>query len=60
MPTVAELPSIAVTSRRRGRRLFLRPLVWSIFGAGAAELVPMITADLTLVRAWHAPSTRDA
>jgi hypothetical protein len=34
----------------------LRPLVWAILAAGAAELVPMLDSDLTVVRAWSAPS----
>jgi hypothetical protein len=56
MPTVAELPSIAETSRRIGRRVRLRPLVWAILASGAAELVPMLDSDLTVVRAWSAPT----
>jgi hypothetical protein len=56
MPTVAELPSIAQTSPRYGRRLLLRPLVWSILSADVADLLPMFDSDLTVVRAWSAPS----
>jgi hypothetical protein len=56
MPTAAELPSIAETSRRIGRWVRLRPIVWAILAAGAAELVPMLDSDITVVRAWSAPS----
>ena len=56
MPTVAELPAIAHTSRRYGRRLLLRPRIWSILASELAALSPMLDSDLTVVRAWSAPS----